>query len=102
IWLLCALVPYLLVLSMYWCWWGGWSFGPRFWTDAIPLFAILLGASLDWARVRCRPAFWALAAAIVFSVAVQAIGAFCYPSSWNSSPVNVDDHPERLWDWRDT
>jgi hypothetical protein len=37
-----------------------------------------------------------------FSIAVQLIGAFCYPSSWNLEPRNVDTHHERLWDWRDT
>jgi hypothetical protein len=21
--------------------------------------------------------------------------------AWNHQPVNVDEHPERLWDWRD-
>jgi hypothetical protein len=36
-----------------------------------------------------------------FSFGVQLIGAFCYPSSWEKSPVDVDLHHERLWDWRD-
>ena len=31
-----------------------------------------------------------------------ATGAFCYPNDrWNTQPVDVDLHHERLWDWRD-
>jgi hypothetical protein len=36
-----SLVPFFLFLSMFAAWWGGWSFGPRYCTDVIPLFAIL-------------------------------------------------------------
>ncbi len=41
-------------------------------------------------------------AASAAGVALQAIGAFHYPSTWNRSPVTVDLAHERLWDWRDT
>jgi hypothetical protein len=81
-------------------WWGGWSFGPRLWTDVVPLFAIVLGFALAWARRRA-PAFHAvLLAAGGVAIAIQAFGAFHYPSSFNHSP-NVDHHHERLWSWRD-
>ena len=39
---------------------------------------------------------------VIFSIGVHAIGAFCYPSTWNIQPRNVDLHHDRLWDWRDT
>ncbi|WP_406698859.1 hypothetical protein V5E97_08235 [Singulisphaera sp. Ch08] len=99
-WLLVGLIPYLLMLSKYSVWWAGHSFGPRYWIDATPLFAILLGFTLDWARERCRPLLLVFAAAIAWSIALQTIGAFYYPSSWNLGPPNVDLHHERLWDWR--
>ena len=101
-WLLWALVPYFLMLSSYAGWWGGWCFGPRFWTDAVPLFAVLLGFGLAWAWSRSRVLVAAFAVTITVSVAFQLIGALCYPSSWNRSPRNVDHDPKRLWDWRDT
>jgi hypothetical protein len=100
-WLLPALVPYLLVLSKYAVWWGGGSFGPRYWTDAMPLFGVLLACGLDWARDRSRVVLAFFALAIVFSVGVQVIGAFCYPSTWNFSPTDSDLNHERFWDWRD-
>jgi hypothetical protein len=42
------------------------------------------------------------AVTIAFSIAVQVVGAFCYPSTWNGQPRSVDLNHERLWDWRDT
>lgn len=96
-----SLAADLAVLSQYAVWWAGCSFGPRYWTDAMPIFAVLLGLGLSWAWQRCRPVFWGYAAAIVLSVTIQTIGAFCYPSSFNSSPNYVDVQHERLWDWGD-
>jgi hypothetical protein len=100
--LIVSLIPYLIILSKYSVWWGGHCFGPRYWTDVIPLFAIVFAYGLDWMLERSRVLVVIAAMAVVFSVAVQIIGAFCYPSSWNFEPSNVDLHHERLWDWRDT
>jgi hypothetical protein len=101
-WLLAALGPYFFLLAKYSVWWGGHCFGARYWTDVIPLFAIVLAFGLDWIQTHSR----ALAAlsylTIAVSIGVHGIGAFCYPSTWNLSPANVDLHHERLWDWRDT
>jgi hypothetical protein len=101
-WLLRALIPYTLVLSKYTVWCGGHTFGPRYWTDVIPLFAIVLACGLDWAYEHSRVLAMAFALTIAASIGVQAIGAFCFPGGWNVTPANVDVHHERLWDWRDT
>jgi hypothetical protein len=101
-WLLLALVPYLFVLSKYAVWWAGGSFGPRYWTDALPLFGILLSCGLDWAWSRSRALLALFAVTILLSVASHAIGAFCYPSTWNFYPTDIDLDHKRLWDWRDT
>src|SRR5262249_7732919 len=100
-WLLSALVPYLLVLSKYSVWWAGHSFGPRYWTDVLPLFAILLGFGLDASLARLRPLLVVFGMAMAVAVAIQVVGAFCYPSSWNLQPADVDLHHARLWDWSD-
>jgi hypothetical protein len=100
--LLLALVPFFVQLALFSIWWAGHSFGPRFWTDAIPLFAIVLGIALEWSWDRCRPVFALLVLTGAFAIGVQALGAACYPSSWNKTPINVDQAHERLWDWHDT
>ena len=98
-WLLGAVLGYFVLLSNYSMF--GTFFGPRYWTDVIPLFAIVLGFSLEWAKNRSRILQAALILSIVLSVGVQVIGAFCFPSSWKTSPVDADLHHERWWDWRD-
>jgi hypothetical protein len=100
--LLASLVPYLFILSKYSVWWGGHCFGPRYWTDVAPIFAILFAFGLDWMLPRSRALVAISAITVIWSITVQVIGAFCYPSSWNTSPRNVDLHHERLWDWRDS
>jgi hypothetical protein len=101
-WLLAALVPYLLLLSKYSVWWGGHCFGARYWTDVIPLFAIVLAFGLEWMGTHSRALMALSYLSIAVSIGVHGIGAFCYPSTWNHLPANVDLHHERLWDWRDT
>jgi hypothetical protein len=100
--LMVSLFPYMIILSEYSVWWGGHCFGPRYWTDVIPLIAILFAFGLDWMLARSRVLMAISAVTVIFSIAVQLIGAFCYPSSWNIQPRNVDQHHDRLWDWHDT
>jgi hypothetical protein len=101
-WLLPALIPYFVLHSLYFCWWAGWCFGPRYWTDAMPVLGIVLGFSLDRAWCSYRGLLPPLLVAIAFSVGLQAIGALCYPSNWCAVPSNVDLDRDRLWDWCDT
>jgi hypothetical protein len=100
--LMAALVPYLLSLSKYSVWWGGHCFGPRYWTDVVPLFAIIFAFGLEWMLDRSRLLAVFSAITVVISIAVQCVGAFWYPSTWNTQPTNVDLQHERLWNWRDT
>ena len=91
-------------IAMFSVWWGGHSFGPRLVADVLP--ALVLGLVPIW------PAAWGsrlgralLLATFAASVAVEAVGAFHFPSpravEWNTSPRNVDQAHDRLWDWRD-
>src|SRR5262249_24117002 len=82
-WLLWALVPFFLLLSKYAVWWGGHCFGPRYWTDVMPIFAILFAFGLDVWVARSRTRFVLTAATILVSIGVQAIGALCYPTPSN-------------------
>jgi hypothetical protein len=68
----------------------------------MPLLAILLAFGLEWAAAHSRAVVALFAVTIAWAIAVQVVGAACYPSSWNLEPVNVDYHHDRLWDWRDT
>jgi hypothetical protein len=94
------------ILSSYAVWWGGLSFGPRLLTDFLPLLVLFLVPVLQRPVARTSPARVVFALLFALSVAVQAVGAFYYPSprevDWNTTPRNIDFAPERLWDWRDT
>lgn len=99
---LAGLIPYGLLLSKYSCWWGGWTFGPRFWTDAIPPLALLGGFVYHYALKESRLTQLAFGVTAVFALSVQLVGVVCYPSSWNCAPTPIEDDRERLWDWRDS
>ena len=98
--LVAGLAGWLVLFAGYSAWWAGWCFGPRYWTEAIPVLAIFYACALD--AVRSRAARASLYATGVLAIAIHALGATCFPSTWNWSPANVDTHHERLWDWRDT
>jgi len=100
-----SLLPTLIMLSKYSCWWGGHCFGPRFWIDITPVLAMLIAAS--WAslggmnRIRRNILQILIVAAVVWSAGIQAVAVWTYPTSWHSSPTNADKDHKRLWDWRD-
>lgn len=98
-----AALTILFTYSKFIAWWGGHGYGPRYLTDAMPFVGILLAVGLQ--RIfgeapRHRFIQIAAVAVLVYSISIQAIGAFCWPSPWT-----LNDNPPyryRLWDWRDT
>jgi hypothetical protein len=101
-WLIAALGAHALLISTFSVWWAGFSYGPRYWTEVIPLLAVILGLALAWASARCRPVLWISLALVAVSIGVQFLGAEVYPSGWEEIPDNIDQNPERLWDWTDS
>lgn len=95
--LVLGIAGYLLMFGSFRFWWGGNCYGPRYLTDVLPAIALCAVPTVErwWSRRLGRAA---LAGLVVWSVAVQAIGAYCDDDGWNLLPKLVDRHPERLWD----
>ncbi len=101
-WLIATSLCHALLVSKFTIWWAGHSFGPRFWTEVIPLLAIAFGSALVWSKAHFRPIYFASLALVAVAIAVQGVGAWAYPSSWDSHPSNIDKDTGRLWNWSDT
>ncbi|GMU66746.1 MAG: hypothetical protein AMXMBFR36_30200 [Acidobacteriota bacterium] len=86
-------------------WWGGYSFGPRLFTDALFWIVLLAAAVLPWiagAEPAVRRWRRALVATAAVGVVIHAGGALSHQGMlWNARPIPVDRAPERIWDWRD-
>jgi hypothetical protein len=65
---------------------AGRCFGPRFLTDLLPLLVWLAAPAVAALR---RPGLLAFAAATVFAICVQAVGAFYYPSADSDGWMDV-------------
>jgi hypothetical protein len=103
-WLAVYLIANWVALSLYVeYWFGGYSYGPRFFTDTMPVFAFFLIPVLkdfEWRTGARRPVFAAFVAAAIFSVWVHGKGAWKFSvQQWNESPRPVDS--ARAWDWSD-
>ncbi len=102
-WLLATLGAHALLISTFSCWWAGLCFGPRYWTEVIPLLAIVLGLALASARARCWPLFAISLILILVSIGVQCLGAAMYPSGWEDhAQEEGEQFKQRLWDWSDS
>jgi len=96
----------LFAYSTFIVWWAGGSYGPRFLTGMLPALAIFFGLFIKNIRFNVinRNTFviCAISLLLFWSIFAQFVGAFYYPNGdWDGNP-NVDQHPEKLWDWSDT
>jgi len=105
--LLCGAVTlHWLLIASWVMWWGGYSMGPRFFTDILPYLAFLtipVAQRLPQQRVAGQVLIGALfVASVAWGAMVQhrcATGRGA--AEWGATPINVDIAPSRLWDWRD-
>lgn len=97
-----AWLALLVLYATYAEWWGGRVFGPRFLDDMAPVLLVALGWGIGQgllARAWSRVAFWLAAA---WSLLLFNAAALVYdPNAWDTLPLNVNFHPERLLDWSD-
>jgi len=105
--LVAVLAAHWVITSAHPHWWGGHSYGPRYFTDVLPYFLYFLIPVLQQIPMlsgfRKRLVIWTLLVAIGISFGIHWRGATSWAvHHWNSTPVNVDDDPSRVWDWRDT
>jgi hypothetical protein len=91
----------LLLYSKWYSWWGGSCFGYRLLTELTPFLVILLAVGWERffaARRLLRPL---LIVAAALSLYFHLLGAFYYPSGFETVPNEINAHPERLWSWTD-
>jgi hypothetical protein len=97
-----AALALLLLYAKFHAWSGGWCFGPRYLTDLVP-FAVVLAVPPLLALARRGTAGRAAALLLVlWSVAVQVVGAFRYDVIEGNAMLVApgDDAVEPFWRWR--
>ena len=102
----------MAILALHWVaissfphWWGGKSFGPRFFTDVLPFLLYFLIPVLSVQR-NAASRYWLTPAVFILlaaaSLAIHYRGASSASVwAWNDTPVSVDEDPSRIWDWGD-
>ncbi len=104
--LVCIVVLHWLIVSTFPHWWGGKSFGPRFFSDMLPFLCYFLVRYLEFAPTLARGHRLVLHTAFLVCLAISFAIHFRGATSmavwgWHETPLHLDSHPERLWDWRD-
>ena len=104
--LIAIAVAHWIVISTVPRWWGGHSYGNRYMSDVLPIFAYFmippLAAAAVWGRSRRAVFGTALAVLALVSFAINHRGATTRGVySWNVLPTGIRWAESRLWDWRD-
>lgn len=91
----------ILLLAKNTLWWGGTAFGSRYLAETLIPLSLLL--SMAWGAIsKSRTVLLIFYVLGIFSISVQAIGAYRSPCGWAETPKFADHYPERHWDWTDT
>lgn len=95
-----------IVLSNWWSWWGGWSYGARLQVDIFP--ALVLISFLVWREASQEKRLIVLRSAMVSYLLLGLVGIILnsriglynnYIQMWNSLP-NININRQYLFDWR--
>lgn len=96
------LVLHWVIYAVWWNWWGGYSYGPRFFVDMIPYMMVLFYPLFArWEQGEYKRLAYVFAALVVVSIFIHWQGTYFSAWQWNDIPQNVDTAPERAWDWSD-
>jgi 4-amino-4-deoxy-L-arabinose transferase-like glycosyltransferase len=98
-----CIIGTILIYSAFSPWFGGWCFGPRFLIGFLPVLAIVTGYGIA-PYLEKRPDTPSkkvisiiILVLIIYSVIVQAIGAWAYPyTDWDKGAGD-----QKVWDWSD-
>ena len=97
-----CVVLYILMVSKHFMWWGGHCFGYRLLIELIPALIIFL--ALYWEKIMVK--HWHLkiifGILLLISIYIHFLGANYFPAGFNWSPNDIDSHPKRLWNIKDT
>ncbi|MEW6236455.1 MAG: hypothetical protein AB1656_13795 [Candidatus Omnitrophota bacterium] len=89
----------LMLFGKYAVWWGGSGhYGPRYQVETNPFLILFMAAAWEgYAHKKLwRGVFIVF---LCWSIFVQAIGAFNFPSDWAVNPVKLSEDKGRLWSW---
>jgi len=102
-WLAALVVLHWIAISAYTqTWWAGFCYGPRFFTDVTPIFALFLIPYLArWEKLGSGRRALFLACALISLAMHLRAGWSPAVFEWSLKPVSVGEHPERVWDWAD-
>lgn len=80
-------VPYCLLMWLWYCWWGGYCYGPRLVAPIIPL--LFLGALKVLESSSALSSVWrrAVVATCSLSVLISALGAIVHLAFWEKHPL---------------
>ena len=97
-WLIFVFAAQVFLVARYF--WPGVCYGPRYFTEMIPILTLFLIPVLQTPASRAWRGAFVLAAA--WGIFVQARGATDFAvHRWNGEPTHIDQDRARAWDWRD-
>ncbi|MBS1493852.1 MAG: hypothetical protein JST55_10085 [Bacteroidetes bacterium] len=103
--LLTIFILYYISISLVTKWWDGWSFGPRYISDVLPILIYFIIPYFSYPEFfKNRKAMDILLAVLItISFLIHTRGALDVKVwiEWNGKPNDIDTHPERMWDWKD-
>jgi len=99
-------IAHWMIVSTSRNWWAGATVGPRYFCDVLPILILLLLPANEGLRKQSRGvqklSYGVFGVLVVWSLFVQYRTVTSMELiRWNSFPAGINQHTERVWDWKD-
>lgn len=92
---------FIVIMSKWWAWYGGVTYGPRMLVDIVPLLMLFLIPVVTSKLFKRKIIVWCFSILLAFSIVVQIAGIIHWDKTWSKADTLSENH-SWLWDWKNS
>lgn len=94
-----GVIIFTIIMSKWWAWYGGYTYGPRMMVDIVPYLMLFLIPVVTGGYFKKKSLIIIFSLLVVFSVFAQFTGIIYWDGGWDDMSDTLSSDHSWLWDW---